>query len=336
MKPENKVYLVSYAGRNPMVIDSTVLTNSGEFKFKESTKGPTFYKIVIDQNEFLLIAKNGDRINIKADLSDLKNQYTLTGSNESIKLQELNIRKDAYNNRIAKITQDFQGIIGTKKPSDELMFHKNIERENEALESFILNFANNNSELLAGFFAISALDPQKYEAELISYSNKIKSSFNENSAVTEFLIKMALLKSVQVGQPAPEFTIMSIDNTPISLSDFKGKYLLLDFWASWCMPCRQENPNVVEAYKQFRNKNFTVFGISLDKDKEAWEYAVANDKLFWSHGSDLNDFEGKTVSLYQVESIPSSFIIDPNGKIIAKNLKGDDLLKFLSDNLPHK
>lgn len=330
---DSKVFLVSYAGRSPMVMDSTVFTNNGEFEFRQSTKGPTFYKVVINQNEFLLIAKNGERIKIIADLSD-PNSYNLNGSTESIKLQELNVRKNAYNSRIEQIKKDFQINTDIKKNSNEIEFYNAIEQENRNLETFIINFANRNSEFLAGFFAISALDPQKYERELISYSDKIKSRFNNNSNVTDFLIRMAHLKSVQVGQMAPDFTITSIDNTTISLSDFKGQYLLLDFWASWCIPCRKENSNVVKAYKQFKNKKFNIFGISLDKDKEAWKHAVVTDELSWQHGSDLNDFEGKTVTLYQVQAIPSSFMIDPDGKIIAKNLKGDDLIEFLSKNLP--
>ncbi len=210
-----------------------------------------------------------------------------------------------------------------------------MQNENKDLIAFIVKFANNNTKSLAGFYAISSLNPQQYEQELIAYSDKIKSNFNDNATVTEFLVHMAKLKTVQIGQIAPQFTIKSIEGTTVSLSDFKGRYVLLDFWASWCMPCRKENLNIVNAYHQFKGQNFTVFGISLDKDPNAWKNAVAADKLSWSHGSELKDFDSQTVRMYQVESIPSSFVIDPSGKIIAKNLQGDDLLHFLTKTLSY-
>ena len=108
---------------------------------------------------------------------------------------------------------------------------------------------------------------------------------------------------------------------------------MLDFWASWCMPCRQENPNVVKAYNAYKDKNFTILGISLDKDAAAWKSAIAADHLNWAHASDLKDFESPTAVLYGIEAIPSSFIIDPSGKIIAKNLRGEALDTFLNQTL---
>jgi peroxiredoxin len=208
-----------------------------------------------------------------------------------------------------------------------------LMRETEGLVNFILKFANDNPESLASFYAINSLNPSDYEKEFIAYSDKIKSSFNDNASVTEFLVRMAKLKTVQIGQVAPAFTIKKLDGSTVSLADFKGKYVLLDFWASWCMPCRQENPNVVKAYNKYKDRNFTIFSVSLDKDPAAWKQAIAADNLTWTHAGELSDFEGPTVRLYQVEAIPSSFIIDPAGKIIAKNLRGDGLDSFLASNL---
>ncbi|RZK73373.1 MAG: TlpA family protein disulfide reductase, partial [Pedobacter sp.] len=128
-------------------------------------------------------------------------------------------------------------------------------------------------------------------------------------------------------------TINGLDGNPVKLSDFKGKYVMIDFWASWCMPCRQENPNLVKAYNAFKDKNFTVLGISLDKDPVAWKKAITADNLTWSHASELKDFEGPTVRLYQVEAIPSSFLVDPKGVIVAKGLRGEELNAFLSKTL---
>jgi thiol-disulfide isomerase/thioredoxin len=110
--------------------------------------------------------------------------------------------------------------------------------------------------------------------------------------------------------------------------------VLIDFWASWCGPCRNENPNVVKAFNKYNNRNFTILGISIDKDKAAWAQAIKQDGLTWTHASELSDFDGPIVKLYQVEAIPASFLLDPNGKIIAKNLRGEELDTFLNKTLP--
>lgn len=182
---------------------------------------------------------------------------------------------------------------------------------------------------MAGFYAATSLDTYKYEQELVAYADQIKNSFTDNPAVQKFIKQMMLVKPVSVGHKAPNFTINGIDGKPVSLADYKGKYVMLDFWASWCAPCRAENPNVVKQYAIYKNKGFNILGISLDESKADWQKAIANDKLTWKHGSDLQKFDGPTETLYHIEAIPSNFIIDPQGVIIAKNITGADLEGFL-------
>ncbi len=128
-----------------------------------------------------------------------------------------------------------------------------------------------------------------------------------------------------VGAIAPDFSQADINGTPVTLSSFKGKYVLVDFWASWCRPCRDENPNVVDNYNRFKSKNFTVLGVSLDRAKEPWIQAIADDNLTWTHVSDLKFWSNDVAKLYSVGSIPQNFLIGPDGKIVAKNLRGPAL-----------
>ncbi|MBP5999088.1 MAG: AhpC/TSA family protein [Sediminibacterium sp.] len=137
----------------------------------------------------------------------------------------------------------------------------------------------------------------------------------------------------QIGTVLPDFTQNDINGKPFTLSSLRGKYVLVDFWASWCGPCRAENPNIVKAFNQFKTKNFTVLGVSLDQDKAKWLEAIKKDGLAWNHVSDLKYWNNAVAAQFGIQSIPASFLIDPTGKIVARDLRGADLEKFLATNL---
>jgi peroxiredoxin len=162
------------------------------------------------------------------------------------------------------------------------------------------------------------------------YAENIKDNFKGNLAVQQFLKQMEVVKPISVGHKAPEFSIAGLDGKQIKLSDYKSKYVLIDFWASWCGPCRQEMPNVVKQYAAYHSKGLDILGISLDEERQPWEKAIKDMNMTWAQASELQKWNGPTEKLYNIQAIPANFMIDREGTIVAKNLTGADLEKFLN------
>jgi len=329
-----KIYLLEAGTTRVTITDSASLDEQGKFEFKHFTPYANLYKLRIGGFFFDLIAANGDKIEFLTDLKDEKHIYTVKGSENSEKIQEFNKISSFYGEKNTKLDEQYQTEMAAAGKQSETLSKKflslylnNVADYSKAL----VDFKDKNENSLASFYAMVSLDSMRYEQHLITYAEKLKEKklFTDNPGVQAFINRMIAAKPVSVGQKAPEFVINSVNDKPVKLSDYKGKYVMLDFWASWCGPCRQENPNIVKQYNIYKDKGFNILGISIDDEKDQWKKAIADDKLTWTQASELQGGGSSTPTLYRIGAIPANFVIDPQGIIIAKNITGTDLEDFL-------
>lgn len=213
-----------------------------------------------------------------------------------------------------------------------------IEKKAEEIQNQMLenqkNFVKNNPSSYVSPSILASLAYDMEATEIESIMNNFDTAIVNLPQMKDLKARVEVMKSVEVGKKAPDFTMNDVDGNPVTLSSkFGPRLLLVDFWAAWCGPCRQENPNVVKVYKEFNKKGFDVFGISLDQTKEDWVKAITDDQLTWTHVSDLQYWNNSAAKLYAVQAIPANFLLDENGTIIGKNLRGEDLYNKVSEVL---
>lgn len=321
------------------LVDSAFLNEENKFRFRKAGSQAKLYTLEAGNKEYFFVLENGEVAKFKADLEDPKSEYSIEGSEMSIKLKGFNALNQAYLSQIAALEDAYtQQVAERPDKREEILTDLRVKYDSltHVHGSSVVDFAKKNIDNLAGFFAISSIDDAQYlafEQDKIAFAEEIKDKFGNNDAVRNFVSYMAELKPLSIGQKAPDFELLDLKGKTVKLSDFRGKYTLVDFWASWCQPCRIENPNIVAQYHRFKDKGFDILGVSLDSKLDNWKRAIQEDHLTWTHVSDLAMWNSKAAELYKVRQIPSSFLLNPEGVIIAKNLTGDSLGRLLESKL---
>ncbi len=328
----------------PTVIDSVKSDEDGSFKLSVDAPEPSIYRLRFQQNKFILLAIDKGEVKVNADWQTIEKwQVSGSPSSESLKKFLVAIREHLRDFITLNVVIDTEIARGNDSLLNKAKHDLNEMRGKFTL--FVEHYADTTQYLPVAIFAARILNPASEKPFLMAFSQSLDRRFPNSKMAKDFVANYNKTRNVQIpppnaspgpelGMQAPDVVLPDINGKDVLLSSMKGKYVLLDFWASWCNPCRMENPNVVAAYNKYKDKNFTVFSVSLDNDKDKWQNAIANDKLSWpTHVADLKGWESVVVRAYRVESIPANFLLDPSGKIIAMNLRGEQLEQKLAEVL---
>lgn len=314
-------------------LDSAFFNERGQFKLRRTASHPRLFTLVVGSHRFPVILENGDRMTLEADLMNESGDYQVSGSPLNDKLRDFAVIQREKQRFEQQMDEEFVALSRNLNPQAVLSLREEfIMRYQTYMDEYTrktVAFAEANDDL-AGFYAMSTLDREFAEDELIAYADKIAGRYDDNAVVRQFLEQVAAFKRLAVGQPAPLFESLTPHNRTVKLDDFQGQYTLVDFWASWCVPCREENPNIVAQYNKYKDQGFTVLGVSLDSNPGSWLRAIEEDGLEWEQVSDLQAWKSEVVELYDIKAIPTSYLLDPSGIIIAKNLRGEQLEDFLN------
>jgi peroxiredoxin len=343
------LYLDELKANELITVDSLKIGEDGKFSFTRETTLPTFYLLKINNsNFFTTLVEPGEKLRIEAIYDSLNNPSSISGSKGTEKMVEYN---KALKNTISKLTS-LNEIYSQNYDNPELpkviqtldsMAHQYLNGINAYTKKYIDENINSLTSLVALYQQVApqiyVLDPVNDIKYFMKVDSSLYNRYPESAPVKALHEQVQALISragtnaiIKVGDEAPEISLPDSDGKIITLSSTRGSVILLDFWASWCSPCRKENPNLVKAFNLYRGKGFSIYQVSLDKTKEDWLKGIEDDKLSqWIHVSDLKYWNSSVVQLYKIESIPYNMLLDKEGKIIATNLRGDSLEQKLAE-----
>lgn len=335
-----KVYLESN-GQPGQRLDSVQVNKDSRFTLKTRVPdgGGIYVLNLANAQRLALLLEGGETLNVVADgfMTDMKTgkkgTSVVTGSKNMEYYQQLMKLKTDMDGRV-KGWNDQYAEAAQKKDQKKM---EQVQREYEASEKHVVTTVKSllpqMGTSLVALFATNFLSVDNDFPTLDSLAHQFEREKPNSPQAKSFIGNIARVRGVMIGSLAPDIALSDTTGKPVTLSSLRGKYVLIDFWASWCGPCRNENPNVVRMYNKFKDKGFEIYSVSLDQSKVNWTKAIRNDGLTWTHVSDLKYWQSAAAQQYGVQAIPQTFLLNKEGKIIAKNLRGEALEKKLAEVL---
>ena len=346
-----KIYFQKIGVENLIPLDTIIPDNKGMFSISGKAEGPEFFILKTEEGPFInLLLYGKEKVSVKADYNNFKN-YSVEGSPESEKIRQLSIETNKVISEIDKLNILVRDSANSPNYTDiRLKSNEKFSALMTGLRKYSLDFIDANSgspiSLLALYSQVGQQLPVFQPVNDLAVFEKVDSSLSlvypELPLVINLHEYIAVIKAqlaaqqqpapgfLPAGTEVPDISLLSPEGKKISLSSLRGKIVLLDFWASWCQPCRHENPVLVENYRKYHDKGFEIFQVSLDRTREDWLNGIKQDQLTWTHVSDLKYWESSVVKQYNIRGIPMNYLLDKDGKVIAGNLRGPALGEALS------
>lgn len=330
-----KVYLQKVVDGRPQSIDTADVVD-GTFSFSGKMELPDIRVIRLNEQDYIAqLFLDNSKVTVAAK-KDSMQAAKITGSPSQDLFHTYLTELESVNKEMAALQDRYQKAMASQNMDEIKKVQIDYQAIMDNMKIYTKNFVKEHkTSVVAAYITLVQLSNQIESAELDSIVN----GFPQEISKSEYVVKVKELadglRKTAIGKQAPDFTMNDPMGKPIQLSSLKGKVVMIDFWASWCGPCRQENPNVVKLYQQYHDKGFEILGVSLDRSKEDWQKAIKDDQLSWLHVSDLQYWQNNAAQLYSVNAIPQTYLLDKDGKIIAKGLRSEELAAKLSELFPN-